>query len=59
MAKNELKPCPFCGGKARKFNGVAGSYGVVCKKCGAKTYPYASQSSATRAWQRRVSENDS
>lgn len=29
----ELKPCPFCGGKARHFGG-AGMHCIYCTKCG-------------------------
>lgn len=36
----ELKPCPFCGGKA-KVKGICGSESVYafvyCQKCGART----------------------
>lgn len=49
----ELKPCPFCGGEARRYNGTIDSYGVTCKKCSAKVYGYSTQTGATRAWQRR------
>ncbi len=50
----ELKPCPFCGGEARRYNGDIHGHGVVCNKCSAKVNGYLTQSGATRAWQRRV-----
>lgn len=49
-----LKPCPFCGGEARKYEGKIDDHGVVCKKCGAKIYGYTSAGAATRAWNRRT-----
>lgn len=35
----ELKPCPFCGGKARLF--VSNGVRVLCTKCGATTWTAA------------------
>ena len=54
MKETELKPCPFCGGEARRYNGNHDMHGVVCKKCNAKVYGYANQASATKAWNRRA-----
>ena len=55
--QSKLKPCPFCGGEARRYFGNTDCHGVVCKKCGAKVFGYASQASATRVWNRRA-DND-
>ena len=64
---DELKPCPFCGGKAevvphefystleKEWKTV--SYGVVCKTCGISGYPYfGCELHAVTAWNRRVSD---
>ena len=51
-----LKPCPFCGGEARGYEGKIDAHGVVCNKCGAKIYGYASKGAATRAWNRRAEQ---
>lgn len=51
-----LKPCPFCGGEARRYEGRTDFYGVTCKKCSCKVFGYASAGSATRAWNRRAEE---
>ena len=53
----KLKNCPFCNGEARRYYGHTDSYGIVCKKCGAKIYGYASKASATKAWNKRY-KND-
>ena len=62
----ELKPCPFCGSKARirKFKNY--TYAVVCSKCGAKGTTvglakwndsvFIPQGKAIEAWNRRVSD---
>lgn len=50
----ELKPCPFCGGKARHFEGDISANGVTCIKCSAKIYGYTTKGAATKAWNRRV-----
>ena len=55
---NELKPCPFCGGKARRYEGKFENYGIICTKCSAKIYGYASKGATARAWNRRVGNNE-
>ena len=58
--KNELKPCPFCGGKVQKFKGTfVGTMMFVCRTCGADVCFYGKEydPDATDAWNRRP-END-
>ena len=60
-----LKPCPFCGGKAKIHNAVEFASetaklifgkrcGVHCTKCSVATMPYDSLDDAIAAWNRRV-----
>lgn len=62
----ELKPCPFCGGKAKVFDNHKDfdtervKYGVKCTKC--KMYmtfedKLYSKSLVVRGWNRRTDEN--
>ena len=63
---DELKPCPFCGGKAELVNyGLTGKLKVVqCSDCGARTRIQANVfdpdikrgESIIEAWNRRVSD---
>lgn len=56
---NELKPCPFCGGKIEKVNApMMNTVMFVCKKCGADVCFYGAEHDpkATKAWNRRVKE---
>ena len=58
--KNELKACPFCGGRAEKFIGpVKGTVMFICRKCGADVCFYGAEHEpkATEAWNRRAKEN--
>jgi Lar family restriction alleviation protein len=63
MEKTELKPCPFCGGKAEFIRDrVLGLYAVWCKKCKCQTtYQFdfgegleVSKRKATEVWNRRA-----
>ena len=51
----ELKPCPFCGGKAGRF--VDNNRFVVsCKICSANVFSYSSAKKATKYWNRRAED---
>jgi Lar family restriction alleviation protein len=50
----ELKPCPFCGGEARRYYGNYDLHGITCSKCPLKLYGYSTKGSATRAWNTRT-----
>ena len=61
---SELKPCPFCGGKAfieHDHEGIGASY-VRCKKCGLesirfiKSFEIASDDRAVEFWNRRADD---
>lgn len=61
----ELKPCPFCGGKAKRVHETGGFIGhfisgdfIVCGNSDCKVRPrtisYSRMSDATKAWNRRA-----
>lgn len=54
--KNNLKPCPFCGGKVKKRIGpIQQTVMFICQKCGADVCFYGAEHEpkATEAWNRR------
>ena len=55
----ELKPCPFCGGVAKEYVGVAPEDWVECIHCGARTL-MGNEKDVIRLWNTRqqVSEKD-
>lgn len=53
----ELKPCPFCGGKAscKPFKWIEfTSYHVCCEDCRASTIEFDYAKEAVEAWNRRA-----
>ena len=51
--KMELKPCPFCGGKAL-YATDCHIWAVICESCGARTNVYRNDDDAKEAWNRRT-----
>lgn len=56
MNKIELKPCPFCGGKAK----IVKTYTiwVKCINCHASANCHSTEREAAEAWNRRVEKPD-
>ena len=52
--KNELKPCPFCGGEAHSYDDYMGFCHVQCEECGNGTLKCTTASEARALWNRRV-----
>lgn len=54
----ELKPCPFCGHKAKVEDcGLIRLYFVKCTHCGInQDHLYAQKCDAIKAWNRRVND---
>lgn len=54
---SELKPCPFCGGKA-KTQSFYRDHRVYCRTCNASTMCYyETKEKAIAAWNRRVGDD--
>jgi len=55
---SELKPCPFCGGKAETTRCWTGHYQVWCTQCAAVQMGsfYDSEAEAIEAWNKRAGE---
>lgn len=53
MTNIELKPCPFCGGNARIYNGGAGNNFVMCDDC-KSTSDDCSKDRAVEKWNTRA-----
>lgn len=57
---DELKPCPFCGGKARvKDYGNGETFRVVCENylCPAESFIYHTAQEAIDWWNRRANDD--
>lgn len=57
----DLKPCPFCGGKAKAIQRSGFDYGsyyyfVTCSQCEAETKDYGSAGDALKSWNQRAGE---
>lgn len=56
----ELKPCPFCGGKAQKAPIAAEwwttYWGVQCANCGCESPGYIDYNKAVEVWNRRAND---
>ena len=50
---NEIKNCPFCGGKSR-VHLYLGKWYARCNKCRSYSAPYDTEEQAREAWNRRV-----
>ena len=58
--EHNLKPCPFCGGKAmcwsRMISGIEREWVVKCNRCKANVGLYTTEKAAKTAWNRRTND---
>ena len=52
----DLKPCPFCGGKAELFHSYDGYHCVQCTCCACGTIHMITEMAVVRMWNRRARE---
>lgn len=55
-AREQLRPCPFCGGEANiyQMHFWGTTYTCECSDCGIETKPMDTEAEAIEAWNRRV-----
>lgn len=51
--EEKLKPCPFCGGRARTGTDGEEGHTVFCTSCKVETDSYADERTAIEIWNRR------
>ena len=56
MTMPDLKPCPFCGGKAELFHSYDGYHCVQCTCCACGTIHMRTEMDVVRMWNRRAGE---
>lgn len=55
-AREQLRPCPFCGGEANiyQMHFCGTTYTCECSDCGIETKPMDTEAEAIEAWNRRA-----